>query len=245
MLRGTVIALINLEKECVTVTQQMRLFAILGVLAGFLLVQACGRKLPEERGCNFVQNQNMQRVSWGENLPVDLYLDNSVPGEYDEAVKAAVAIWNDRAKKIGYREFFRLRSGSPGAIIPTQDNYTKIYLLNTWEDNRKFEQARTTVYWSGSQIYEADIRVNNKDFQFFINEPPPEDGDRGVSTGEDTADPTTEKVHLPSLLVHELGHVLGLAHNTHGESVMQTNLANGVIRTELSKADIESLECEY
>lgn len=210
-------------------SSQKRLFAIMGIIAGFLLVQACGRQLPEEASCNFVQNQNMQRVSWGKNVPVDIYIDESVPGEYYPAVKEAIQQWNDQSHSVNQGQpFFRLRSGNPGSARPAQDNYTKIYVMNEWEDGKQAEQARTTVYWSGSQIYEADIRINNKNFEFYSSNTP-----------------SPQKVHLPSLLVHEFGHVLGMAHNTNKESVMQASLANGRSRTELSGLDIKSLECEY
>lgn len=207
---------------------QNRIFAFLGIITGLILVQACGRDLPSEVSCNFVQNQNLQRVSWNQNVPVDLYLDNSFPQEYEPAVRAAIAEWNKVGKSSRGKEFFRLRGGSPGSSTPQQDSYTKIYLLNTWEDEKQTEQARTTIHWSGSQIYEADVRINEKDFDFYISDTP-----------------DYSKVHLESLLIHELGHVLGLAHTTSHESVMQASLANGRSRTEPNATDIKSLTCEY
>lgn len=205
-----------------------RWFAFMGVLAGLILVQACGRELPEEAACNFVQNQNLQRVSWENNLPVDIYIDDSVPVEYEQSIRSAINKWNEIGQNLRGRDFFRLRGGNPGASSPRQDNYNKIYVLKTWEENKKTEQARTTVYWAGSHIYEADIRINNKDFQFYTTE---------VDDGE--------RVHLESLVTHELGHVLGLAHVDHQESVMQVTLANGKARTEPGSVDLASLKCEY
>ena len=205
-----------------------RLFMLAGALAGLLLVQACGRSLPNEEACNFVQNQNLQRVSWDKNLPVDLYIDNSVPAEYGSSIQAAVNRWNELGIRLRGREFFRLRSGSPGASTPQKDGYTKIYVMYDWESDKPAEQARTTVYWTGSVIYEADVRINRKNFDF------------------DTTDAQDKsKVHLESLLVHEFGHVLGLAHTSESTSVMQVSLANGLLRNEPAKIDVDSLTCEY
>jgi hypothetical protein len=168
-------------------------------------------------------------VSWENNIPVDLYLDASVPAEYESSIKAAINKWNAIGQSVAGHNFFTLRGGNPGSAKPTQDNFSKIYVLNTWESNKSTEQARTTVYWSGNRIYEADIRINDKDFDYYFSDTTPD----------------YTKVHLESLLIHELGHVLGLAHTETSGSVMNASLANGKVREEPGNMDISSLKCEY
>ena len=184
--------------------------------------------MPAEAPCNFVQNHNQQRVSWSHDLPINIYLDNSYPQQYESAVRDAINKWNKVGRTIAGQDFFRIRANSPGAPYPAQDGYTKIYFLDSWEADKPSEQARTTVYWTGSRIYEADIRVNNKDFDFYLG---------------NNSDPS--RVHMESLMVHELGHVLVLAHTDDHASVMQVTLANGKSRAELGDIDISSLSCEY
>lgn len=199
---------------------------ILSVLTGALLVQACSRPLEPQESCNFVQNSQYQRVSWkGETI--ELYLDASVPYKYVGAIESAIKTWNTA---LG-RNLIRLnRTGSGGAAYtPAKDGYSKIYWMKEWDPKRPNEQARTTVYWSGSRIYEADIRINNLNFDYF--------------TSDEETDYT--KVHLESLLVHEIGHVLGLAHTDSGSSVMYPNLANGYLRDNPSHIDLSSVKCEY
>ncbi len=208
---------------------QLRIFATLGIIAGLILVQACGRKLPSQPSCNFVQNSELQRVSWKTDLPITMYLDASVPYNYVQAIQAAMNIWNAQGQATIQKDYFKLGTGSPGSGSPGVDGYSKIYYLNNWEADRPNEQARTTIYWTGAKIYEADMRLNGFNFQFYT----------------DNTQPDNAKVNLQSLVLHELGHVLGMAHDQEATSVMQPSLANGLLRITPGVVDIQSLNCEY
>ena len=204
-------------------------FALAGLFIGVVLIQACGRPVPHQDSCNFVQNQNMRRVSWQRPDLVNLYLDESIPHDYISGIEVAVRHWNELGERKFGGAFFALnRTAGVGSSKPERDGYSKIYLMHTWEADKYNEQARTTIYWSGDRIFEADIRINKKDFDFF--------------TGET---PDNSRVHLESLLIHELGHVLGLAHTDDHTSVMQVSLAPGKVRETIGRLDVESLQCEY
>jgi predicted Zn-dependent protease len=202
------------------------IIAALALASGTFLIQACSRPVQPQEACNFVQNSQFQRVSW-KNEYVNLYLDATVPPHYVNSVKSAAETWNT---VLGKTVFHVHTTGGGGQNYePAKDNYSKIYFLNTWDADRPNEQARTTVYWQGANIYEADVRINNYNFDFF-------------TTGDAT---DYSKVHLESLLIHEFGHVLGLAHTHDSTSVMQVNLANGYLREQPGQIDLASLKCEY
>jgi hypothetical protein len=206
-------------------------------IAAIVVVQACGRRSGPEESCHFVQNSKSQRVSWRETLPVDLYLDPSVPTEFVPSIQKAIGVWNAAGQlKLG-KDYFRLQVGNKGSSKPSQDGVSKIYFLNDWDTTRTTEQARTTIYWLGNRIYEADVRVNDKDFDFFTTV------DSVTTAGSATA--TRTQVHMESLVVHELGHVLGLAHNEASGSVMQANLGFGSVREAPVTVDLNSVSCEY
>jgi predicted Zn-dependent protease len=185
-------------------------------------LQACAPKAQES--CNFVQNSYGQRVSWFQKGPIVLNVDNRLPQEAIGPIRRAVATWN---KYFGY-EILKLGSWVDGHQ-PGKDGHNVIYWLTEWDANRNFEQARTTIYWYDSQIYEADVKINAEHFDFSFGEMP-----------------EIGKVDLESLVLHELGHVLGLAHMDDAyESVMSPYLRSSHLRREPSQVDLSSLSCEY
>ena len=194
------------------------------LLATAFVLNACAAKPAPEASCNFVQNSEQQRVSWGSQVPVVLYIDSSVPNEFFDDIKSAAETWN---KDIG-REVIKIGGYVDTKADPAQDGHNIIYYMHTWEEDKSNEQARTTVYWAGDRIYEADVRINAKDFTF--------------SSG-DSLEPS--RVDMQSLVLHEFGHVLGLAHSVAPQSVMARSLPNDIMRRALSSSDEDSIRCEY
>lgn len=197
--------------------------AMMGTLIIATALQACAPQLTPQEPCNFVMSAEQQRVSWKIDVPVTLYLDSSVPSHFQEPIQAAIRDWN---QSLG-REVLRL-GGWSNRTSPGQDGANVIYFMNNWELDRSNEQARTTVFWAGSKIFEADLRINGRDFDYF--------------TG---STPVAGKVDLQSLVLHELGHVLGLAHSESGGSVMAKSLPNAYLRRTPTSSDVSNMKCEY
>lgn len=204
----------------------LRWLAFLSLVASVtLFTQACSRKKPSpETSCNFVMNSDEQRVSWSFRTPVNMYVHNSVPQNLLPAIEAAAKEWNTRLNK----EVIRIVGWTNATTEARQDGSSIIYYLTTWESERAREQARTTIYWIGDMIQEADMKVNAKDYEFT------------------TADsPESGKIDFQSLMTHEFGHVLGLAHIEAAPSVMAKSLPYSYLRRTLSATDLDSVHCEY
>lgn len=180
---------------------------------------------PQEPGCNFVQNADQQRVSWKENLPIHLRVHKSVPRPALLPIRRAIA---DYANVLGKTIFVIDDWQAEGPGTPQKDGVSTIYWLKQWEVSGAKQQARTTLYWNGDQINEADIRINAANFGF-----------------TDDAAISPRKIDLESLMVHELGHVLGLSHDTTPGSVMNFFLKDGQLRRNVGVVDLASLHCEY
>ncbi len=204
-------------------------FITLVILA--LLLQACGRGFEAQEACNFLLNNNSQRVSWKARLPVRLHIHQSVPTQYYRPIELAVEHWNQSHPE--QKLFEIVGYGTTGSSRPTRDGHNVIYWLTTWDQPHSREQGRTTLHWAGSQILEADIAINA------------EPGRHSFYAGDEEYLMGPHQVDFKSLMIHELGHALGMAHMQSPGSVMSPYLASGVSRRELGEADVHSLLCEY
>lgn len=198
------------------------------ILFAFSL-QGCAPKSQED--CGFVQNVYGERISWKGEIPVTMYLHESVPQEYVGAIESAAKTWQDASGKRLINLVLNQRVTGP--INPQKDGRNVIYYFSTWEAEKASEQARTSIYWVGDQIKEADMRINAKNFSYYWNQP-------GTLSSV-----TTSAVNIEALVIHELGHVLGLKHKDVGSSVMATYLASNTDRVQVSDTDRSALQCEY
>jgi predicted Zn-dependent protease len=178
-----------------------------------------------ESDCGYVQNLYGERVSWKENIPVTLKVSASFPQEYMTVLKDAVQHWNDAA---GITLLRTVENPTDISTTATKNSVNTVHWVTEWSDSQKKIQALTDLYWRGNQLGEADIRIDAKYFKFYIDQ---------ATTPYD--------IHLESLLIHELGHVLGLKHRSTLPSVMWAVLNGASVRQTLSNADKESLKCEY
>ncbi len=192
------------------------------VLLGLTLA-GCSKPKSEE-SCGFVQNVYGERVSWKENLPIKMWLHSSVPAELEPSIRLAAETWN---RSLGKTAILIESQRVEGSSSPSRDTENVIYFLNQWERDKSSEQGRTSLYWVGDQIQEADIRINDYNYNFY--------GEVSV----------LGFVSMESLALHELGHVLGLKHKDASPSVMATYLRTNQDRNQLQQSDWESLDCEY
>lgn len=204
------------------------------LFVGVFVLASCAPP-PTEKSCFFVRNQQKQRVSWGPRLPITLHLHNSIPEEYKEAIVNATLAWESAANY----QLFVIKEGD-SSWWPSSNSKSVIYWKTDWEENLTHEQARTTIHWTGDQITDADIVINSRDYTFYTNDDYDENGQLLAYSNN-----ANRHLHLESLMIHELGHVLGLQHNEDSESMMQKGLSGHTRRDEVAAVDLDNLQCEY
>lgn len=211
-----------------------RLTSILSALAFMTITfTACDISWVElgSSSCNFVTNSNGDRISWKSALPIKFRLHESVPPEAYASIHKAVDIWNE----VSTKTVLSIVSTGFKPAASTKDQIPAIYWMKEWDPKKPLEQARTTVKWVQNQLVDADIKINNQNFEFFLDGQPP----------------SYSKVDLVGVMVHELGHALGFAHNEAVESVMYYQLRKGYERRKANNglvfhsSDVSSYQCEY
>ena len=224
----------------------------IGLLLALSFLQACG-ELPTEESHGFMLNAQHRRISWHKkDLPITLSIHKAFPVEYLSDVERAVEYWNKEFREtVGY-EVFVIDEDGHIQDKPQHDGHSFIYWIEDWIETYPYpiaytpeekrgqgsviKQGVTTNYWKGDYIDESDIRINGEEVKFF--------------TDTDKPEYRVGKVHMKSLMIHELGHMLGLGHNEIKDpggaaSVMNPVLFPGVVRDVLRADDREALFYEY
>jgi hypothetical protein len=158
-----------------------------------------------------------------QELPIVIYINDSVPDKYRSDVRAALETWNDALSV----PVFKYGGVDLGPVRPRVESKNIVYWLDTWNTGAN-QQAVAAMVYRGNNILDADIKFNAQDFQFFI------DGESGV-----------DKVHFRSVVLHELGHVLGLGHIEGIDSIMNPTFADNTIRDQLFDIDKHDIRCQY
>ncbi|MBC7740894.1 MAG: matrixin family metalloprotease [Bdellovibrionaceae bacterium] len=211
-------------------------FLILGLgFAIAFVATSCSPK--KQNDCGFVQNVYGQRIAWKGKKPVMVYLDSSVPANLKPAILRAAQTWETQ---IG-RKVFEISEDSSQIKNSPRDQKNAIYFLSEWESDKSSEQGRTSVYWAGDEIQEADIRINAADFSYYDQNTQVLVGSSRLKTAGKAP---TDGYSFEALILHEMGHFLGLRHRD-GPTVMATHLRPYDNRVHLSESDQESVSCEY
>lgn len=174
--------------------------------------------------CHFTRNNLGVRISWKGSMPVNMIIHKSVPEKYDADIISAANRWNT-AKGRTLITVARDNSFPDG---PGNDRKNIIYWSSDWDSSNTKEQARTVSNTDLSRIIDSDIKINAKNFAYTLT----------------TQAASTAAVNLESLVLHEMGHVLGLQH-FEGSGIMSTHLASGKLRFNFSSEELSELSCEY
>lgn len=200
-----------------------------------MLATSCSPK--RQNDCGFVQNVYGQRISWKTKKPVKVYIHDTVPASLKPAIYRAAATWDSFAN----RKVFEISEDSSQIGSSPRDDKNAIYFLPEWESDKSSEQGRTSVYWAGDEIQEADIRINASDFSYYDQNSQVLVGSYRLKKDGKSA---SDGYSFEALILHEMGHLLGLKHR-EGTTVMATHLRPFDNRVQLDAADKEAVSCEY
>lgn len=176
-----------------------------------------------------------------ETQPVVVKFEESVPEQVRSSVVSAAQTWN---QAIGYDllKFDDSASNFKGLFYDRlNDGISTVAVERHWCRTNRDNLVLGTTIWENSKldatkIATADLVLNGQYYDL-----------EDALTAN--ADSERDIVDVESLALHELGHLLGLAHSMpyEGESVMQPtmNIGSGLISRTLSDLDIARIRFLY
>ncbi len=191
----------------------MRMFLKLSLVISSFILLSCGEIFQSSNASTpstctdqktlasgYLVSGKCEILSWGSISPITLNLDPNLPDYFFQAFNEAIKVWH---QKLG-RTVFEIKIG-----LGSKNN-VKLLSLQEWIKTGGIieQQARTLYQYQGNQLVSTDILFNAY-FSYSL-------------------DARRDAVHLPTLVIHELGHVLGLSHSEAG--LMQPILPNGTTR---------------
>ncbi len=202
--------------------------------------------LPKD--CRFFSTDNLGRnLSWA-HFPIVLWLQSSMPDKYIESFHTAAQVWEDRFNT-NFFDFQRLREKS---LVTSWISSLASFFSFDWPIASEEESGKSIIYWDQnlnednsyvyvakthhdhveSRIIKSTVRINATLYRYYTNTDIAND-----RIGEDD-------YHLESIIIHELGHVLGLADNDREDSIMGPFQPKEEIE-ELEEFDYRNILCEY
>jgi len=198
-------------------------------------------------------NTNPKSPSYGihaaggwKQLPISFRIGNTMQKDQKNLLESAIKKWEWAVGKKLFK-FDGVQNGVDGDSFPNlysslNDTINGNYLDFNWEKTGKPNEVLATTIWQNaptdeSYIDTSDIRYNT---QLYLI------GD----SLKLTSDGTKEVVDMESLALHELGHLLGLAHveeKVDSDSIMnpQLYIGEGLVTRKFSRGDLTRIQSIY
>lgn len=211
----------------ITAEHMTKLAAFYLLILSFIFV-SCGpskdKPKADKKYCsNSYKAQSGETYYW-RKLPIQFVVHSDFPEHLRPAIDKAAATWN---KALG--KTLIVIDKAPTSTKPLLgDNQNTIYWEKSWTKQfleRLMKHGYTHLRTRADEITEADIYID------------------GVTSF--SLDPNWFQTDLQTVLIHEMGHALGLDHSSDKKSVMFEALGLGEKFREIPQQETSALECIY
>lgn len=187
---------------------------------------------------------------WGEQLPIPFQFSHELSPDLQSSIINAMGTWEQAVGKKLFalinQPHFKSGDDFPNLYSSLQDHINGHYKNRSWTNTEKSNDVIATTIWDSSYdprdaskivISTADIRFNFEHYNI---------GDSFTLLENDSR----SVVDMESLALHEIGHLLGLAHIPESDdslSIMNPALliGEGLATRKISRLDIENIQRIY
>lgn len=166
-------------------------------------------------------------------LPLNIVAPESMRKEMEEVLISACNTWNKGAKRKLLTYSFE--DYDPDNFLPKKERVDlhRIYFVKNWSKIAdKDYLAQTMSRMVGSTMKRSTI-VFNGNYNFYFQRLR---GEKSIAVYQYDAE---------AVLLHELGHLLGLDHSSSTDAIMRTDFTNGQKIGQLSSSDIAEIKKRY
>jgi Matrixin len=151
--------------------------------------------------CGMLRSPGGVELSW-QALPIFFVLDESVPESKHEEIREAARRWNDLVD----RDIIFIMESTEADVATRVPNVNVIsYVGSDWQYQPTISML-TLVVSLGREIQSTDILINS----FYHFDSPPEE--------------------FIEIMMHEMGHALGLEHSEVKENLMYPSVTRGIVK---------------
>lgn len=174
------------------------------------------------------KNTSLKR-GWNE-LPVPMYISNSVPERFRAVIIEAMDRWNSESGV----ELFAYVGETPNDVRE-KDELNGIYWDESPHPDGYFGLTQTLIQ-SDDLIVESDITFYDDPEGFDVLE---------CEDGQEVCESIVEKKDIMTTALHELGHVLGFNHTDGPTDIMNPSFYPGDVHHQLDSLLITELKDTY
>jgi hypothetical protein len=169
-----------------------------------------------------------------EQLPLNIVAPESMRSELEDILASSCDVWNKGAKKLLLIYSFENYDPARSSKMIEDDGKQRIYFTKSW-GNVSDEDGQLAITLRNR--LGVDIKKTSIVFNF--------NHDYHIRPQDQNDLPEEYQYDLETVLIHELGHLLGLQHSDEAGSVMKPAIINGEISRTLSTQDSRKIFNKY